>query len=208
MLSTTIGGTPVTFEAQIQIKYNIWNTSNRGQMKLQPIFSNVHVKSQPECIPTLTVPEDYIGHLMWKYRGIAKELSQEGTQEENGQEWDMAVVPARSILGAHGFSHQGEEPLFAKIAIPNDPTWCGVLAGFVTSLFGVTGFQDQQLKVGVFGKKMTVTFPGHEIWQHYWNGMEVETLKGELVSKTGPAAFSLNGSLPLEFEKQEVDVHE
>ena len=206
--STTLGGTPLALEGQAQLKFDIWNVPNQGQIKIQIAFNNVQVIGMPGCTAGVQIPEDYIGHLMWKYRGIAKELSQEGTQEENGQEWDLVVAPARSILGAHGFTHQGEEPLFAKITILNNTKLCGVLAGQATNVTGVSAFQDQQLKVGVFAKKATVTFPGHEIWQHYWNGSEIETLKGELVSKVGPAAAFFNGSLGIEFGTMEVDVHE
>jgi hypothetical protein len=206
--STTISGNPLALEGQAQAKFDIWNIPAQGQVKIQIAFSNVHVIGKPNCIVPIKVPEDYIGHLMWKYQGIAKELSQVGTQEENGQEWDVAIAPARSILGAHGYTHQGEEPIFAKIEIPNNVTNCGVLAGGITNVTGVSAFQDQQLKVGQFAKNTTVSFPGHKVWQHYWNGTEVETLEGELTSKFGPAAAFFNGSLPLEFAAKEVDVHE
>jgi hypothetical protein len=209
--STVIGKEPIALEGQAQVKFDIWNTPSQGQIKLQIVFSNVREIGNTGCTATVAVPEDYVGHLMWKYRGNESELSQEGTQESHGQEWDVAIAPARSILGEKGFEHQGEEPIFAKVLFANVAA-CKVLMGTGTNVTGVSGFQDQQLKVGVFAKKATVSFPGHEIWQHYWFGPaetgKVQTLKGELVSKVGPAAAFFNGSLPFEFAKEEVDIHE
>ena len=44
------------------------------------------------------------------------------------------------------------------------------------------------------------------MWQHFWNGKEVATFKGAFEQGAHPDFWE--GTLPIEFEKQEIDIHE
>jgi hypothetical protein len=206
--STKVGGTPLTLAGQIKVKVDIWNVPQQGQIKIQVQFDEVHPTELPNCNVTVTVPHDYYGHLMWKYRGNKKELEQGpvgGQETVQGQEWDIAILPQQTVLGNHGFEGKN---VFAELKFAS--TNCGVFNSVKLTPEGVSGIQDQQLKLGEFAKKLTVSFPGHEIWQHYWPGTLEETegveAKGELT--TGATASFFNGRLPLEWENQEIDVRE
>jgi hypothetical protein len=202
------GGVSFTMAAETQIKGDIWNEPNQGQIKAQVTFQKVHFIEPAElngCKVTVTVPQDYVGHLMWKYRGNKEELSQEGTQESHGQKWDVVLYPVNTRFVLNKENELEEKNTFAEIK-PALEKACGALGGLSLKPKGVTGFADKALHLEEFAKKTTIEFPGHEVWQHFWNGKEVATLKGAFEQGTHPDFWE--GTLPIEFAKQEIDIHE
>ena len=202
------GGVKFTLAGETQVKGDIWNEPNQGQIKAQVTFPKVKVTSPAEltsCKVKVTVPVDYVGHLMWKYRGNKEELSQEGTQESHGQKWDVVLYPANTKFTLKE-GELSEKNTFAEIKFALESA-CAAFQGLTLKPKGLSGFADKALNLEEFTKKATVEFPGHEVWQHFWNGTEVATLKGVLEQGAGHPAF-FEGTLPFEFEKQEIDIHE
>ncbi len=160
IFSSTEGGVAFTLGGETQVKGDIWNEPNQGQMKVQAKFLNVHFIAPAElkeCPVKVTVPEDYVGHLMWKYRGQAKELRQDITQTEAGQEWDAILVPAKTVLGKEGLEGKN---IFAEIKTGTSTLTCHALANLTIKPKGASGFSDQALPLETFAKKATLTFPG------------------------------------------------
>jgi hypothetical protein len=194
-----IGGNELKLKGEAQVSGGVWNAPDQGQAKIQVKFFNVVANGIAGCTAEVKVPQDYNVHLMWKYRGNAKELENK-PQVEQGQEWDGLVLPQQSKLSPKG--PEGKN-IFAIIKMGSK---CGVLSGLGGNVEGFTGFSAPQLPVGSFSKAPILVFPGGILEQHFWNGQRFEPIIAELTFNNELAKFFSQG--PVKFQKQEVGVFE
>lgn len=194
-----IGGTELKLKGEAQESGGVWNAPDQGQAKIQVKFFNVVANNIAGCTAEVKVPQDYLVHLMWKYRGLPKELENR-PQKEQGQEWDGLVLPQQSKLSPKG--PEGKN-IFAVITLGSK---CGVISSLKGNVEGFTGFSAPQLPLEKFSKEPTLVFPGGILEQHFWNGQRFEPIKLELSFNNELAKFFATG--PIKFAKQEVAVFE
>ena len=204
ILKGTIAATPVEIVAKsVQAKGIIYNNSLQGQIKVLLKYHEVKLAK-----PALTGCEVKVGtnnevtsegHLMWKYRGNAKELSQEEPQEALGQKVDIVFTPIPLKEGATELP----KGTFTSIALSGTP--CGVLAG----KFEVKESQSvipKPSQLQEWSRNLVTIFPGWKE-QHFWNGKEVVPVKNVgLTFGGGPA--TLTGSVESIADFQEIAVFE
>jgi hypothetical protein len=196
LLIGTVSGRQVILAGELQIKGTLWNEANQGQLKLQAEFHHVIWLGHSGCTVTVTVPEDYQGHLMWKWNGEKKQL-EEAKQEK--QHWDGIIVPGKTTLGATGLSGKN---VFAKVLFTG--AGCEILNGIAASASGAAGF-TAEIGLGVFRKTFTFISPGVPLVQHFWNGSSFVGLKENLIFGENEASFI--AYIPVE-ASQEVAVTE
>ncbi len=179
ILSTIILGTPVTLAGELQIKGTLWNEANQGQLKMQAEFHNVIWVGH--CQVKVVVPEDYQGHLMWKWNGEAKQLENTKAAQEE-QHWDGIILPAKTTLTGTGLSGKNS---FATITFG---PLCKGLENIHGEATGAAAF-TAETKPGEFKKAFTFISPGVPVVQHFWNGSAFTGLKENLLFGTNEAKF-------------------
>lgn len=194
---SVVGSTAVRLVGEVEVEGTVWNETNQGQGELKTKFTNVKDPALPTCNVTVTVPEPYRIHLMWKYAGNEKELTE---QPQSQQKWDGFIIPLKTELLEKGVK---ENNTFATVGFAG--AGCNLLNGIKSTAVGSVAFSGN---MGLEGWSQTPTlfFPGQSLWQHYWNGKEFVAIKTGLLFGKEPAKFL--GPVQIKFEKQEVAVFE
>ncbi len=195
LLSSTILGTSIVLAGELQIKGTLWNEANQGQLKMQAEFHNVIWVGH--CQVKVVVPEDYQGHLMWKWNGEAKQLENTKAAQEE-QHWDGIIIPGKTTLTATGLSGKNT---FGTVTFG---PLCKGLENIHGELTGALSF-TAETKLGEFRKELTLIIPGVVTLQHFWNGSTFVGLKEDL--EFGTNEDKLLGYIPMK-TSQEVAVFE
>lgn len=187
-------------DAEIQIKGGIWNEANQGQLKAQVKFEQVRPPGEPACKSETKVPENYQGHLMWKWNGETKQL-EESSQAQ--QKWDIMLTPGQTKLDEKGLSGKN---ILATVSFGAS---CGSFSNTTQSFKGAMIFAAD---AGLEAFHNTFTFIGSlpltfvtPFDTHYWNGKGSIGLEENLFFEA--VRSGLAGEFPVKFG-QEVAVFE
>jgi hypothetical protein len=203
-LTGTFGGETVEVRApSVQVKGAVFNNSLQGQVKLEIVYN------QPEVLKPAAKPCSVVigaknivvvkGHLMWKWNGEAKQLTEE--PQTAGQKPDLVFTPLELATGATTLP-AGE---FTSLTFTG--SGCGVLPGGPRKVSGSEVGLPSPANVNEWSKKLAVrTLPGKEFEQHFWNGTAFEGVKAGL-EFTGATA-NLVGQTEVEAAQQELAVFE
>lgn len=194
-----VGGEEFRLIGEVESEGEIWNEANQGQGKAKLVFLNVKDPAKPSCVVAVTVTEPVAIHLMWKYAGNPKELTENPQLQ---QKWDGFVIPIKTELSAKGVSGNNS---FANVAFSGGEKACGLLNAIKHDAVGSVAFAGYQ-KLEEFSKEAQIVFPSQNLWQHFWWEGAFHEIKSELLFGTEPAKFA--GNLNLKFAKQEVAVFE
>lgn len=181
----------------------IYNNGLQGQMKISVSFTECVVTGLKGCTVAEPIQFNANGHLMWKWNGTPKQLSEQPQRE---QVPDLLFYGGEIQQGAKSLE-EGKE--FVPIKISGET--CAVKETFVAKGFesaDVTPwtmqFENQMGPQTEFVERLFVGFtPGpHE--QHFWNGLEQVGLRTALHLGVEPATFTSQEELgPFYTQKNE-----
>jgi hypothetical protein len=203
-LKGEISGTPIEItSSQVQIKGAIFNLPSQGQIKLEIVYNQPTLVKPvlKGCTVTVGPNNSNIvqikGHLMWKWDGSEKQLTE---QPQEHQKWDIGFTAIEP--------QQGETELkrgtFTVVNFTG--SGCGVLASKVAVTGSAVGIPSpSQLKE--WSTSLAVrTVDVKKIQQHFWDGKEFQGTK--LGLNFGPNEATLIGQTNVTAEQQEVAVFE
>jgi hypothetical protein len=185
----------------VQIKGVIYNVIEQGQIKLllkyhEPKLEKPVLKECETKIGTNNEVQVF-GHLMWKYRNVPSELTE---QPQKVQEWDLVFTPVEIAQGAE------ELPKGVFTTITLSGAGCGVLAGKFNVTESVLGIPLNPKALSTFTRNLETQTPagGVEYHQHFWNGAKYVPVQVEPLF--GGNKASLEGRNKVVPEEQEVAV--
>jgi len=207
-LTTKVGNEEIKLKCNIKAKGSVWNEPAQGQGEVTPIYENCESNNIVGCKATVVAegtPQTI--HLIWKYKGNAKELENKPQQQQQGQEWDGVIFPSgvAFVLNKAGTELElSKKSSFAEIKFA--ATGCKLLNSLSGKAEGSVAFSS--LYLNEFSKEPTLNFPGGKPWQHAW-----WQAVGQFVPFTASLTFreteaKFSGQLPIKFAKQEVGVFE
>lgn len=192
------------------VKGKIFNNERQGQMELEIVY-NQPVITEPtlkECNVTVGAKNivQVKGHLMWKWNGVAGQLTEKPAA--TNQQWDIgftAVEPREQGTGTQKL----ETGTFTTITLAGGG--CGVLAGTFPVVGSEVGIPSPS-GLKEWNKKLTVRTVDHKqlpgrLPQHYSGGGTTAYVGAELGLKVGGNVAALIGQTNTE-ATNEVSVFE